>query len=128
MLFVPLDPHLHIDARHSCVHRDVLNKRGILEVLLDSNHGAERPALDQLHFVGFVEVPVLLLEICIDVPGVPALGLVIEGLKQVSADERLWASGIGVGQRKRFGLASQIDQTGDASGLWIDFQLDVFVS
>ena len=69
----------------------------------------------------------LLLEIGIDVPGVPLLGFVVESLQEVPASERPGAARISFGGSKRFRLIAQIEKTGDATGLRVDFDLDVCI-
>src|SRR5579872_1810802 len=93
-------------------------------MVLDADHGAQRPGLNQFHFIGFIQIPMLLFEISVDVPRIPFLRFVVESLQQISASVGLGATSIGFWRRKRFRLSSQIDKTCDASGLWIDFYLD----
>lgn len=51
----------------------------------DPDDGAERAALDEFDFIGVVKIPMLFFEIGVDVPGVPSLRLVDEGLQEVAA-------------------------------------------
>src|SRR5271169_2740140 len=66
----------------------------------------------------------LVLEIGIDVPGVPAFGFVAEGLQEVPAREGPGTAAVGFGGSERFRLISQIEKAGDASGLRIDGDAD----
>src|ERR1035438_4717291 len=53
----------------------------LLEVMLHLDDGAQWRAFLQLDLVGLHQVPVLLYEVSVHVPGVPALGLVHKGLQ-----------------------------------------------
>src|SRR5208282_3141206 len=59
-------------------------------------------------------------EIRIDIPRVPALGLVSESLQEISANVRRGTAGIGFGRSQRFRMILQIEKAGDAAGLWVD--------
>ena len=54
-------------------------------MILHLDHGPERTTLNEFYLVGLVQIPVLFLKVRVDIPGVPLLGLVDEGLQQVSA-------------------------------------------
>ena len=69
----------------------------------------------------------LLFKIGINVPRIPALGLVIEGLQQIAARELLGPACVRFRRRKRFGVAAFIEQAGDTARLWIDFDADELV-
>src|SRR6266853_5528469 len=94
-------------------------------MLLHADHGAQRPTLNELHLVSYIQIPIFFLEIGIDVPGVPLLGFVAESLQEVPANRRFGAAGVSFGGSKRFRLSAQIEKAGDASGFRIDFNLDV---
>src|SRR5947199_1750089 len=93
----------------------------------DLNHRSQGAALDELYFISFVQIPVLLLEISINVPRVPLFRLVYKRLQQVATDRSFRASGIGFGRSKRFGPATLVEQAGHAAGLRMDLQADELV-
>src|SRR5580692_2892311 len=93
-------------------------------MFLHANDGAEWPSLDQRHFVGFVQIPMLFFEIGIDIPCVPFCWFVIEGLQKVAAGKLRRATCIGFGWSEGFRVISQIVKTGDTSGLRVDLQLN----
>ncbi len=90
-------------------------------MLLDPNYCAQWPTFDQFRFVGFIQIPMLLLEISIDVPGIPSFGFVVESLEQVSASKCRGTAAISFGGSKRFGICLLIDEAGDASALRVNF-------
>src|ERR1700733_2538468 len=96
-------------------------------MILDLNHRAERTALHELDLVRFVQVPVLLLEIGIDIPRVPLLRLVNKCLKQVAASGRFRTARIGLGGSQRFRAASLIEKAGHAACLRIDLDADELI-
>ena len=57
----------------------------MLEMILDFDDCAERATFEKLHFIGFVQVPVLFFKISVNVPCVPLFGFIHERLQQVSA-------------------------------------------
>ena len=124
---MPLRLHLDVDARSAGIQHDVADKRRVLKMVLNPDDGPQRSTLDQLHFIGFVQIPVLLLEIRIDIPGVPLLGLVDEGLQQISAGRVLRPTSVGFCGRQRFRSAALVEQAGHASGLRIDLHADELV-
>ena len=65
-------------------------------MIFHANHRSQRAALDQLHFVGLVQIPVLLLEVSVDIPRVPLLGLIHERLQQVAADVKFFGPPVSV--------------------------------
>src|SRR5438132_14228898 len=127
LFFVPVGLHLDVHARNPAVDRDVLHECRVLKMLLDPNHGAQRPALDEPYFVSLVQVPMLVLEISIDVPGIPALGLVYKRLQQVPTGRVLRSRGIGLGGRQRFRLAALVKQARYASGSRVHLELNEVV-
>ncbi len=56
---------------------------------------AQWAALPQLDAVGSIQIPMLLFEIGIDVPGVPLLRFIVKSLKQIPAHKVLRTSGVG---------------------------------
>ena len=77
--------------------------------------GAKRAALQEFYFVSSVQVPMLLFEIRIDVPGVPLFWLVIKSLKQISANRVPRTTGVRFGGCERFAAAAFIKQASDAA-------------
>src|SRR5580698_4157573 len=127
MLFMPLNLHLYIDARNASVHSNVLHEGRILEMVFHAQDGAKRAALDEADFVRAVKVPMLFFKVRVDVPCVPALGLIDEGLQQVAADGICRAAAVGFRGGQRFGAAAFIEEAGKAAGLWIDGEADEVV-
>src|SRR5258708_18616235 len=62
----------------------------------------------------------LLLEIGVNIPGVPLLGLVDKRLQQVSTCRILWSASIGLGRGERFCLTPFVEQTGHTTRLRIN--------
>src|ERR1700676_5467625 len=90
-----------------------------------ADYGPQRPALNHVHLVAFIQIPMVLLENGIDVSGVALLGCVAESLQEVPANRCFGAARVGFGGSKRFPLISQIEKAGDASRFRIDLNLDV---
>src|SRR6202451_3519889 len=74
-----------------------------------------------------IEIPVLLFEIGIDIPRVPLLGFVDEGLQKITANGILRPSSIGFRWSESFGVAALVEQAGHAASLRIDLYADKFV-
>src|ERR1700687_2889501 len=71
MLLVPLGLHLEVNARHARIKNDVAHKCRILKMIFDLDYCTKRTALSQLDLVCLIEVPVLLLEVSVNIPCVP---------------------------------------------------------
>ena len=69
----------------------------------------------------------LFLEVGVDIPRVPLLGLVDEGLQQVAADRVLRSAGIGFCRSQGFRAAPLVEQAGHATRLRIDLHADELV-
>src|SRR5260370_37689793 len=96
-------------------------------MVLNWNDRVEWSAFDESHFIRLVQIPVLLLEIGIDVPGIPLFGLVDEGLQQISARRVLRPAGVCFCGSKRLRTAALVEQTRYAAALRIDFHADELV-
>ena len=127
VLLMPAHMHFYINARNAGIHRDVLRKRGILEMLLHADHCAQRAVLKEPYFIGLVQIPMLLLEIGINVPGIPLLGLVHEGLQQISANRILGPAAVGFSWSQRLGAAALIHEARDTPGRSIELEAHEFV-
>src|ERR1700735_4429555 len=96
-------------------------------MVLDLDYRTPRTARDEFARVCLVQVPVLLLEIGIDIPRVPLLRLVNKGLKQVAASGGFGPTSVDFGGSQRFRAASLIKKAGHAACLRIDLDADELI-
>ena len=127
VLLMPLCLHPYVNPWHASIQNDVAHKRRILKMILHANDGPQRAALHEFDLVGLVQVPVLLLEIRVDVPRVPLLGFIDKRLKKVPAGCALRATRIGLGGSQRFRSSLLVIQTGHAARLRINLHPDEFI-
>src|SRR5262249_3664855 len=80
VLFVPVGGHFDVDARGAGGERDVADEGGVLEMIFYAENGGQRATFDEFDLVDLGEIPMLLLEVGVNVPGVPLFGLVAESL------------------------------------------------
>ena len=66
---------------------------------------ARNGPLAEFHLIRLIEIPVLLLEIGINVPCIPLFRFIHEGLQQVSANRVLRSTGIGFGRSESLRIA-----------------------
>src|SRR3954464_848173 len=96
-------------------------------MILDANHRSQRSALHQLHFIDLVEIPVLLLEVSVNVPGIPLLGLIHERLQKIAANGIFRSSCISLSRCQGLGTAALVEQARHAASLRIDLHAEEFV-
>src|SRR5690348_7968621 len=70
VLLVPFDLGLYVDSMRVFFKSDVPDEGGVLKMLFDANHGAQGAAFYELYLIGRVKVPMMFLEIRVDVPRV----------------------------------------------------------
>src|SRR6476660_663175 len=109
VFLVPIHLRLYVYTLRVAVKGDVLNKGRVLEMMLHAHDSAQWAGLDQLHFVGLVDVPELLFKIGVDVPGVILFWFVNESLKKISAGHIFAATGICFRWSQRFLTASLVE-------------------
>jgi len=73
-------------------------------MVFHAQNRAQWPMLHKLDLIGVVKIPMLSLEIGIDIPGVPLFRLVPEGLQEIPADGLPRASRVCFRSRQRLVL------------------------
>ena len=96
-------------------------------MVLHADDGAQRPIFNQRDIVGLVQIPVLFLEVGVDVPCIPAFGFVIESLQRIAADEVLGTSAVGLRCGKRFHLSSFVEEAGHAARLGVNLEANELI-
>src|SRR5580698_72919 len=96
-------------------------------MVLHTDDGAQGYILNQLHLVRLIKIPVLFLEVGIDVPCIPSFGFVIETLQQIATDEVFGTSAVGLRRRKRLRLSSFVEEISHAASLGIDLEANELI-